>query len=46
MTGWWFCCYCRREVNSEIWGSSCPDCTHQYCVYCTVPPSQPPRSNR
>ena len=48
--GWWKCCKeqsdgskCNREVNSEIWGTTCPDCTHVKCDYCEVinPPAEP-----
>jgi hypothetical protein len=31
---WWGCCTCSREVNFAIWGESCPDCAHSYCVDC------------
>jgi hypothetical protein len=40
--GWWLCCYCRREINPKIWGWHCPDCTHAWCMACTVPPPPPP----
>ncbi|KAE9365299.1 hypothetical protein N431DRAFT_352760 [Stipitochalara longipes BDJ] len=36
LAGWWKCCNetCNREVNSELWGSTCPDCNHQKCGSC------------
>jgi hypothetical protein len=33
---WWKCCQCRREVNSKLFGTACPDCGHEKCEwYCT-----------
>lgn len=26
-SGWWECEECGREVNSQIWGYTCPDCS-------------------
>lgn len=41
--GWWRCCGCKREINPENFGTSCPDCQHQKCEKCTAvtPPPTP-----
>ncbi len=36
---WWTCCggegkECSREVNSKLFGNSCPDCQHERCDSC------------
>lgn len=31
---WWRCCQCSREVNYNVWGDGCPDCSHTRCTYC------------
>ena len=33
LNGWWKCCECRREVNTGLFGSSCPDCSHEKCSW-------------
>jgi hypothetical protein len=33
---WWDCCYCLREVNTQIWGWHCPECSHQWCENCNL----------
>ncbi|PMD14143.1 hypothetical protein NA56DRAFT_584295 [Hyaloscypha hepaticicola] len=38
--GWWKCCQDQREINPEIWGSTCPDCKHEICDDCTDIPAQ------
>lgn len=34
--GWWVCCQDCREVNSSVWGESCPDCSHSRCYNCIL----------
>jgi hypothetical protein len=35
-TQWWVCCRhgCGREINSALWGETCPDCSHRRCMFC------------
>ncbi|CCD51903.1 predicted protein [Botrytis cinerea T4] len=40
LEGWWSCCACSREIDSNTWGWYCPDCSHPCCTYCSVPPQQ------
>ena len=39
MARWWKCCgkekTCDREVNSDLFGTTCPDCGHEKCEYCS-----------
>ncbi|PMD12966.1 hypothetical protein NA56DRAFT_652109 [Hyaloscypha hepaticicola] len=35
LRGWWICCQEGRQVNPNIWGDICPDCSHSKCDYCT-----------
>jgi hypothetical protein len=39
LEGWWKCCGgnkdpCGREVNSKLFGETCPDCRHDKCSSC------------
>jgi hypothetical protein len=36
VSGWWKCCQCNREVNPKLFGTTCPDCAHEKCDYCTT----------
>jgi hypothetical protein len=48
MTAWWKCCQCSREVDPELDGDTCADCSHEQCSACHTlfpgPPSRPTRS--
>ena len=34
VAGWWVCCQDLREVNPQLFGDHCPDCSHGKCSYC------------
>jgi hypothetical protein len=41
LEGLWECHECKREVNSSLNGTTCPQCLHTRCDSCKSPPPGP-----